>query len=135
VFVGRQTRQLDDKGRLALPAPYRPRFEPRCYLAYGEDGCIDVFTPEEFDRMAAETMERVRKGEIGRDVLRAIASNAFEVEPDRQGRINLDRELRDFADLAPGQVTVAGAFDRVEIWNADRYERQRSTGGAALKGA
>ena len=134
VFVGRHERQLDPKGRLALPSVFRPRFEPRCYLAFGSDGCIDVFTPEEFDRMAQETIERVRSGEVGRDVLRALASNAFEVEPDRQGRVNLDRELREFADLDAGPVVVAGAFDRVEIWNVEAYERQRASGGAALKG-
>ena len=48
MFVGKYERQLDPKGRLALPSDFRPRFEPRCYLAYGQDGCIEVMTPEAY---------------------------------------------------------------------------------------
>ena len=73
MFVGRHERQLDPKGRLALPSAFRPRFEPRCYLALGRDGCIDVFTPEAFEQMATETMEKVKQGEMGRDEQRALA--------------------------------------------------------------
>jgi MraZ protein len=136
VFVGRHERQLDPKGRLALPSAFRPRFEPRCYLALGRDGCIDVFTPEAFEQMATETMDKVRRGEVSRDEQRALASRTFEVAVDTQGRVNVDRELREFAGLGLGtRVVVAGSFDRVEIWNSDLYEQVVARGGASWKGA
>ena len=97
MFVGRHDRQLDPKGRVALPSTFRPRFEPRCYLAFGRDGCVDVYTPEAFEQMATETMEKVKQGEISRDEQRALAAHAFDVTVDAQGRLNVDRELRDYA--------------------------------------
>ena len=115
MFVGRHERQLDPKGRLALPSAFRPRFEPRCYLAMGRDGCIDVFTPEAFEQMATETMEKVKRGEI-RHEQRALAAGTF-VARGRPGRISIDRSLR----ISPGWSSrgiVSGSFDRVEIWNA-----------------
>ncbi|MFM8522441.1 MAG: cell division/cell wall cluster transcriptional repressor MraZ, partial [Acidimicrobiaceae bacterium] len=30
MFVGAHERQLDPKGRIALPAAFRPKFEPKC---------------------------------------------------------------------------------------------------------
>jgi MraZ protein len=135
VFVGKYERQLDPKGRLALPSDFRPRFEPRCYLAYGQDGCIEVMTPEAFEDMANELMDRQKRGEITLAELRAKASNAFVASVDGQGRITIDRELRTFAGIEPGSpVMVSGAFDRVEVWHPETFESINSEGGRALKG-
>ena len=122
-----------------LPSDFRPRFEPRCYLAYGQDGCIDVMTPEAFEEMANETMdERQKRGELDRDRAAHAGRNAFEVAVDGQGRVSIDR---DAARASPGSSSAArwwssGAFDRVEIWHA-RGLRRASTPPAALalKGA
>ena len=136
MFVGRHERQLDPKGRLALPSAYRPRFEPRCYLAFGLDGCIDVLTAEGFEEVANEMIEKVRRGDISRAQQRALAANTVEAQVDGQGRITIDRELREFAGIEPASsVVVTGSFDRVEVWNPDRYRRQSEQGGALIRGA
>ena len=77
VFVGVHERQLDPKGRLALPAAFRPRLEPRCYLAFGQGKCVDVLTAEAFDQVAQELMQKVRAGEIDRNQQRALAANTL----------------------------------------------------------
>jgi MraZ protein len=136
VFVGRHERQLDPKGRLAMPSAFRPRFEPSCFLAFGNDGCIDVFTRDEFDQVAQEATEKMKRGELSRDAWRVLAHNTFETTVDSQGRINIERDLREFAGLELGnKVVVAGSYDRVEIWNGDDYARMRSRGASELKGA
>ncbi len=136
MFVGRHERQLDQKGRLALPSAYRPRFEPRCYLAFGLDGCIDVLTADGFEEVANEMLEKVKRGEVSRQQQRTLAASTVEVTLDGQGRITLDRELRQFAGLEPdSKVIVAGSFDRVEVWSPGAYERQVNQGGALLRGA
>jgi MraZ protein len=136
LFVGKSERQIDQKGRLALPATYRPRFEPHCYLTLGETGCVDVMTPEAFETMASELMDKVNRGAADRDVLRTLAANTFDVPVDGQGRINIEPTLRDYAGLALGtRVVVSGAIDRVEIWNADAFAAVEQRGGAGLKGA
>jgi MraZ protein len=135
VFVGRHERQLDPKGRVALPAAFRPRFEPSCFLAFGKDGCIDVFTRQDFETMANESTEKMKAGELSRDAWRALAHNTFEVAVDAQGRVNLERPLREFAALDPGsKLIVAGSYDRVEIWQPERYDLIRARGAAELLG-
>jgi len=62
-FVGRYERQLDPKGRVALPATFRNRLEPRCYLVLGQDKCISVVTVAVSLAWAEEMTEAVKRGE------------------------------------------------------------------------
>jgi len=136
VFVGVHERQLDPKGRLALPAAFRPRLEPRCYLAFGRDKCVDVLTAEAFEAMAQEMLDKVRRGEIDRNEQRALAANTIEVSIDAQGRVNIDEKLRDYAGISlNSKVVVAGSFDRVEIWEPSRHERTMAAGTDIIAGA
>ena len=136
MFVGLHERQLDSKGRVALPSTFRPRFEPACFLAFGSDGCIDVYTREDFELMAREANEKVKRGEMSRDAWRVLAHNTFEVPVDAQGRVNVEPTLREFGGLDVGaRVIVAGSYDRVEIWNPERYDRIRQRGTAELRGS
>ena len=136
MFVGVHERQLDPKGRLALPAAFRPRLEPRCYLAFGRDKCIDVLTAEAFEQVAQEMLEKVRNGEMSLNERRALAANTIEVTIDAQGRINIDEKLRSYAGVVLGEeVVVAGSFDRIEIWEPVRHERNISVGTEQIAGA
>ena len=136
MFVGAHERQLDPKGRLALPATYRPRLEPRCYLAFGRDKCVDVLTAEAFEELAKEILAKVNRGETDRSELRALASNTVEVVVDAQGRVNLDERFRAYAGLTLGsRVVVTGAFDRVEIWDPARHDRIAAEGTQKIAGA
>lgn len=135
MFVGVHERQLDPKGRLALPAAFRPRLEPRCYLAFGQDKCVDVLTAEAFEQVAQEMLDKVRSGEIDRNQQRALAANTIEVTVDAQGRVNLDEKLREYAGLELNtKVIVAGSFDRVEIWDPSRHERVTAAGTQQIAG-
>ena len=134
-FVGRYERQLDPKGRVALPATFRNRLEPRCYLVLGQDKCISVVTVAESLAWADEMTQAVKRGEKTRAELRAMAANMIEVQVDGQGRITLDENLRQFAGLSAGsKVVVSGAFDSVEIWEPTRFARMLAAGEGVIAG-
>ena len=50
-----------------------------------------------------------------------MLSGAMEVEIDKQGRAVLPDYLRKFAGISKKTV-VAGLYNRVEIWDADKWE-------------
>jgi MraZ protein len=136
VFVGVHERQLDPKGRLALPASFRPRLEPRCFLSIGRDKCVDILTAEAFETAARDSMEKVRNGEMSLNQQRAQASNTFEVAIDAQGRINIEEKLREYAGLTlNSRVVVSGSFDRVEIWDPERHDRVVTMGIEQIAGS
>jgi len=135
MFVGVHERQLDDKGRLALPSAFRALLDDACYLVYGDDRCVDVLSRADFERMAATVMEQVRTGEMTRARQRALAHSASLVTLDKQGRVTIDEKLRTYARLAPGsRVIVSGNLDRAEVWCEELYERIAATGRGEMAG-
>jgi len=133
MFVGQFEHQLDDKGRLVLPASFRERLAVGGYITQGLDRCLAVWTPEDFEREAMEMVDRAKRGEVERDALRAQAANTFDVKPDAQGRIAIPAALRQYAGLAK-EVTVIGAFTSVELWDSAKWNQVNSAGGALLAG-
>ncbi|TVR25308.1 MAG: hypothetical protein EA389_09055 [Ilumatobacter sp.] len=122
VFVGFHDRQLDDKGRCALPSAYRPDLGDKCYVSLGDEGCITLRTVPEFEAHAQELIEQERRGEISHSRRRAISVTSALVSIDKQGRFTLEERFRRHAGLESGApVVVAGTFDAVEIWKPDRF--------------
>ena len=135
MFVGAHERQLDDKGRVALPATYRTHLGEHCYLVKGTDKCVEVVPSEEFENYGRELIAKVERGDLTLNRQRAIASSAVLVAVDRQGRINVDEKLREYAELVPEtQIIVAGNLVRLEIWSPERYARIDAEGTDDIAG-
>jgi len=62
-----------------------------------------------------------------RGLRRLEFSGAAEVEPDKQGRVGLPSNLREYARIDK-QVVIIGLFDYCEIWNPETWQefKQRS---------
>ncbi len=128
-FTGAFERQIDIKGRLALPAIFRARLGELCYLTLGSDNSIEVFSSERFALEADRITAAQARGEVSMNFLRAFAANAMPVEPDAQGRIYLDQRLRRHAKLdVKSPAMVSGRIDRVEICSMERFERSMAAG-------
>lgn len=115
-FVGRYEHSLDIKGRVILPAKFRPEFERGGYLTQHSEGCLALWTLAEFERQMEAMQQRAASGSrVERNRARLWSSGAAEVEVDRQGRMAIPLHLRTFASLESG-VLVLGVLDRVELW-------------------
>ena len=135
MFVGVHERQLDDKGRLALPSAFRTMLGDSCYLVIGEERCIDVMPRDAFEEMANELMRQARNKEISLNRQRALAHSAALVTLDKQGRVTLDEKMRTYARLSPSsRVVVSGNFDRAEVWSAELYDQIAAAGRGELAG-
>jgi MraZ protein len=135
MFVGVHERQLDDKGRLALPSAFRSLLGESCYLVVGDDRCVNVQSRDDFEVSARDVMQRVRSGELSLARQRALAHSATLVTLDKQGRITIDEKLRSYARLATGsKVIVSGNLDRAEVWSAEHYERIAADGRGLMAG-
>jgi MraZ protein len=133
MFLGEFQHALDAKGRVILPAKFRDQLEAGGFVTSEVDGCLAIWTPEEFDVKAAEMKERARAGTTSRDQARAFFGGAVEAIPDRQGRIAIPPGLREFASL-DRDVVVVGMFDHLEIWDAEAWRAKKRAGEAGLAG-
>jgi MraZ protein len=122
-FVGRYEHSLDTKGRVILPAKFRPQFERGGYLTQHSEGCVALWTHGEFERQMDAMHDRATAGKTDRNRARLWASTSAEIEVDRQGRMPIPAHLREFAGL-DAEVLVTGAIDRVELWNPAAFAQR-----------
>ena len=120
-IVGQHERNIDDKGRLSLPVPFREKLGHKCFISHLKGTkCIGIWTEAEFNSTMERIQERVQSGEEGQDQLRLFAASTHKVEPDRSGRIMIPAVHREVAELGK-EVLVCGAATRVEVWNPKNW--------------
>jgi MraZ protein len=121
VFLGEYEHSADDKGRLAIPARYREHLREGVIVTRGFDACLIGFPRSYWERLA-QKVSALAFGQAGaRDMQRRLFSAAADLELDRQGRILIPQNLRDFAGLGE-QVTIAGLNEYFEIWSSGRWQ-------------
>lgn len=127
MFLGEFQHSLDAKGRVILPAEFRDQLAQGAVIARGLDGCLSVYPHEEFETLAEQMREKSRRGERERRAARTFFAGAKTVVPDRQGRVPIPQNLREFAALER-DVTVVGVDFRIEIWDTARWREQDDIG-------
>ena len=90
-----------------------------------------MFTPEDFEDVASQVRDQSKRGAKELNAARVFFSGAQEVMPDKQGRVALPQNLREYAGLTR-EVVVAGVFSRIEIWDRDRWLELDRVGAQAL---
>ncbi|KAB1660100.1 division/cell wall cluster transcriptional repressor MraZ [Pseudoclavibacter chungangensis] len=120
MFLGTYSPKLDEKGRLILPAKFRDELAEGVVMTRGQDRCVYVFSNAEFE----DLHDRIRQAPVtskqARDYLRLLLSGAHAETPDKQGRVTIPQQLREYAGL-DRELAVIGAGTRAEIWNAEAW--------------
>ncbi len=121
-FVGEYEHNVDDKGRLTIPQPFRELLSGKIYATRGLDGCLFILRPREFNALRQKIQALPISQSEGRTFSRMFASGA-ECELDKQGRILVPAGLREYAGLN-GSVVVIGVLNRVEVWAKERWAQE-----------
>ena len=122
-FIGRYEHSLDAKGRVILPVKFRGEFAGGGFLSKHSQGCLALWTPEEFDRQLEAKALQAEQGRDDRNVARLWAAGSSEAEIDKSGRMPIPAFLRQFAQLE-SDVLVIGAIDRIELWSPAVWEEK-----------
>jgi len=123
-FVGEFEHSIDDKGRLSVPARFRPALEDGLVITRGLDRCLVIWDSESWRAMA----ERIRSLNTwqaeARRMQRHFFSGAVPAQPDKLGRVVIPQYLRAYAQLET-DVVVVGLADRIEVWSRTEWQRER----------
>ena len=120
-FFGRYDHALDAKGRVILPAKLRVHFTQPGFLTRHLEGCLALWTSEEFDKEVELRLEAAEQDVVERNKVREWSASVYEAEIDRQGRMAIPANLRDYAGLHQ-EVVVIGMINRVELWSPARWD-------------
>ena len=122
MFMGEYNHTIDAKGRLIVPSKFREQLGDEFVITKGLDGCLFVYSHEEWKRVQESFHENQNKGtKDARRFMRFFFAGAATCEVDKQGRILIPSNLREYADIEKDVVSV-GVLSRVEIWSKDRWK-------------
>jgi len=125
MFIGEYSHNLDDKGRLAIPAKFRLALKKGAVITRGLDNCLFVYTKTEWEKLAEKLSALPFSQANSRAFARLMLAGAMEAEFDKQGRAVVPEYLRQFAGLSKN-VIIAGLYNRVEIWDASKWQEYKT---------
>ena len=124
MFLGQFQHNLDDKGRLMIPARFRELLEGDAFITQGFDKCLMVMTGSYF-KQVYERIEAMNLADpTARLLRRLILSNAYPVEVDKIGRMLVPQNLRTFLAIENGELVVAGQGEYFEVWMPALWSEQ-----------
>ncbi len=122
MFMGEYQHNLDSKGRLIVPSKFRDGLGQKFVITKGLDNCLFVYPMEEWSVLENKLKSLPFTKADARAFVRFFFSGANECDLDKQGRILLPGNLREYAKLDK-DIVIIGVSARIEIWSKEVWEK------------
>lgn len=129
--MGEYQHTIDDKGRMIIPAKFRDELGEHFIITRGLDNCLFVYPLSEWKMIEQKLKTLPFTRSDARAFTRFFFSGAIECELDKQGRVNIAANLRQYAVLQKDCVVI-GVSNRVEIWSKEKWEEYFSDSEASF---
>ena len=129
VFLsGRSSHQLDDKGRIRIPAKFKDALGEHPFITVGRNNCLYIYPQAEAERIMADRFGDVDgfDDDPKLDKMRKIFSRGEDLEEDKQGRITIPSYLLDHAKVKKNIISI-GMRNRIELWAEDVWNEYDSS--------
>lgn len=121
MFMGEYHHSIDEKGRLIIPSKFRAELGESFVITRGLENCLFVYSLVEWNKIVDKLKSLPFTKKDARNFTRFFLSGATVCELDKQGRVNIQSSLQEFASLTKDCVII-GVNDRLEIWSKERWE-------------
>ncbi len=124
MLIGTFQHNIDPKGRVIIPAKFREELGDLFYATKGLDTAnVTIYSKEDWEELGRKIASfPASKTAV---LQRVLFAPAAALEPDKQGRVLLPQNLRDYAGLDK-DVVVNGVGTKVEIWDKARWDEYES---------
>lgn len=121
MLIGEYHHNIDEKGRLIIPAKFRDDIGNSFVLTRGLDGCLFVYSMVNWDKIIENLKILSFTKKDARTFMRFFLSGATVCEFDKQGRINIQSSLLEYAEIKK-ECAIIGVNDRLEVWSLEKFE-------------
>ena len=121
LFYGEYQHTVDPKGRVIVPSKFRDGLGDKFIVTKGLDNCLFAYSAKEWENLEAKLRTLPFTDKDVRAFVRFFFAGACECEVDKQGRILIPQNLREYAGFEK-DVYVIGVSGRVEFWDKARWE-------------
>jgi MraZ protein len=120
---------MDTKGRMAIPVKYRKDLGAAdgssvVVTVNPHDKCLWLYPEHEWQPIAQKVSRLPALNRQNKNLQRLLIGYAEEMQLDGQGRILLNKALRDYAGMSK-QVALVGQGHKFEIWDAETWTRSQ----------
>lgn len=120
MLIGEYKHVVDSKGRIILPSKFREELGERFILTKGLDNCLFGYSLKEWAVLEEKLKKLPLTSKEARTFLRFFFAGASECEVDKQGRVLIPQNLREYAGIQK-EVFIIGVMTRIEIWSEDNW--------------
>lgn len=124
MFIGEYQHNIDQKGRLAVPAKFRKALIKGAVVTKGLDDCLFLYPKDEWKKLADKLAALPISKANTRAFARLMLAGAMDVDIDRQGRMLIPDYLRQYAGMAK-KIVITGLYNRLEIWDEARWDKYK----------
>ncbi|WP_336665040.1 division/cell wall cluster transcriptional repressor MraZ [Elizabethkingia meningoseptica] len=130
-FIGTYECKIDDKGRLKVPASLvkqMENFADQLFVVKRSvfQSCLEVYPMSGWEKLMHKINGLNRFIKKNADFIRMFTAGVKTVEVDNAGRLQISKDLVQFAGLKK-DVVVTSAGELFEIWDKEVYEQVIST--------
>ena len=126
MLIGKFEHSLDAKGRVTVPGRFRDDLGEHFVITQGMDRNLYIYPLEQWDNFTAKLTKLPLGNKGAREIVTFFTGSASEGELDKQGRVLIQGELRNFAKMVKDVVFI-GAINRVEVWSREVYLEKMAT--------
>jgi len=123
LLKGQFNHSLDSKGRIIVPAKLRSQLGEGFVISKGLDKCLYGYSIMEWAKFEEKLSTLPLANKSARTFVRFFLAGASDMDFDKQGRILIPQELRDYAGLK-GEVIFTGAGNHIEIWDKATWDAE-----------
>lgn len=123
--MGEYLHAIDNKGRLIVPAKFREGLGDKFIITKGLDNCLFAYPLVEWSSLEEKLKKLPFTKSDARAFVRFFFSGATECEFDKQGRILIPQNLREYAGLEK-EAVIIGVSSRIEIWGSEVWKKYSS---------
>ena len=121
MFLGEFTHKMDNKNRIMMPSEFRDILSEEFYITKGPEKSLVIYTKEEFEKQSQRLDNLVIENKKNRAIKRLFFSSTIKTSLDKQGRVLLNKNLRDYANIA-SEAMIIGNNTTIEIWDVATWE-------------
>lgn len=121
MFMGEYKHNMDKKGRVIIPASFRDDLGEDFVMTRGLDNCLFVYPKKEWKKLEDKLTSLPITKKSSRTFIRFFFSGATECSFDKQGRISIPKNLREYADLDK-ETVIIGLANRIELWANEKWD-------------
>ena len=117
---------MDAKGRVMIPSALKRQLLPVLEKGFVVkrsvfQKCLELYPMEEWEKVMNKVNKLNRFVKKNNDFIRMFTAGVRVLEMDSNGRLNIPKDLMNFAGLK-SELVLSSSVGMIEVWNKDAYE-------------